>query len=183
MRQNEPKKAKRKRRTIRNAAVLSILMLLSSAGALLCSRMQMMNIVSTSMYPVLMPRDTVLCAEDAKEIGRGDLIAFSVSEKVLIKRVIGLGGDVISIDDAGCVTVNGTALDEPYVSVPVLQPCDLTFPVTVPEGTFFVLSDMRSVGADSRSDMIGSVPEETVIGELIMRIWPPERIGSLRKIL
>ena len=71
--------------------------------------------------------------------------------------MIGQPGDVISMDEDGHVTVNGTVLDEPYVDELALGECDIRFPYQVPENRYFVLGDHRSVSIDSRSSVIGCV--------------------------
>ena len=81
---------------------------------------------------------------------RGDIVTFWSDElgKVLVKRVIGLPGDVITFAD-GYVYVNGEQLDEPYLMAQGMTECDKTF--TVPEGCFFPLGDNRTGSWDARS--------------------------------
>jgi len=94
-----------------------------------------------------------------------------------IKRVIGLPGDVIEIRQ-GQVLVNGVALDERY-----LDPAADTRsygPETIPDGMLFVMGDNRLVSGDSRFPPptgVGLVPEDRVIGDAFVRVWPPSRWG------
>jgi len=107
----------------------------------------------------------------------------SDGEKDLIKRVIGVPGDRVSCDDQQRVTVNGVALDEPYV-FPDNPPCTPKFNVTVPKGRLWVMGDHRSGSADSRAHMgdpgQGTVPASNVIGPAFVVLWPAEHIQLLK---
>ena len=101
----------------------------------------------------------------------------------LIKRVIGLGGDaVVCCDDQGRITVNGQALDEPYV-YPSEGTDQVTFEVTVPDGRMWVMGDHRSSSLDSRyhQDLAGqgTVDTDLVVGRAVATIWPIPRWARL----
>ena len=68
---------------------------------------------------------------------QGDIIAFYHNKKILVKRVIGVSGDTVDIGTDGRVTVNGTALNEPYAALSAEGECDITLPFTVPSGRYF----------------------------------------------
>lgn len=91
----------------------------------------------------------------------------------LVKRVIGLPGDVVDIHD-GYVYINGEQLDEPYLHV-LTNEKSLTYPLTVPEDSYFVMGDNRTVSLDSRD--FGSVPIEKIEGRVVFRFWPLDHFG------
>ncbi|HET7310988.1 MAG TPA: signal peptidase I [Mycobacteriales bacterium] len=104
------------------------------------------------------------------------------SNKDFIKRVIGIGGDhVVCCDSSGRITVNGRALNEPYL-YPGAHPSDQPFDVVVPKGRLWVMGDHRNDSADSRAhqdDHLGTIPVNDVIGRAFVRVWPPNRWGML----
>jgi signal peptidase I len=98
-----------------------------------------------------------------------------VPRQDLIKRVIGVPGDEISVR-GGRLYVNGERQREPYVNK---KYPDRSFyaPATVPEGHVFAMGDNRANSQDSR--IFGPVPKENIEGEAFLRFWPPGRIGLL----
>jgi signal peptidase I len=113
-------------------------------------------------------------------------LAPSASERDLVKRVIGVGGDrVVCCDSKKRITVNGVPLTEPY-----LYPGDLSTPsaqqfsVKVPDGRLWMMGDHRSESADSRSHLGepggGMVPVTDVVGRAFVRVWPIGRFGVLK---
>jgi len=94
----------------------------------------------------------------------------------LVKRVIGLPGDEINIED-GYVFVNGERLEEEYLSVPT-NAKNLDYPLIVQEDSYFVLGDNRTVSLDSRD--FGSVPIEKIEGRVMFRFWPVNKFGLVK---
>ena len=106
---------------------------------------------------------------------RGEIITCNYpgeGSKLFVKRIIGLPGDVIELDEDGVVTVNGQTLDEPYVDELALGECDIKFPYQVPENRYFVLGDHRATSIDSRSSVIGCVEKSQIVGKVFLRVWP-----------
>lgn len=130
------------------------------------------------MSPTLRSGDTVLALK-GEEWSRGDVVAFTFGGKLLVKRVIAVGGDVISIDQNGAVTLNGAPLNEPYVANFALGECDIEMPYTVPAGRVFVMGDERSRSLDSRSSAIGCVAPEQILGRVLVCMWPLEHLSVL----
>ncbi|MEV6836151.1 signal peptidase I [Streptomyces sp. NPDC051133] len=111
----------------------------------------------------------------------------SANEKDLIKRVIGVGGDTVECKKSGPLTVNGKALNEPYV-YPGNTPCSVDdqggqFKVKVPKGYIWVMGDHRQNSRDSRYNQSdknhGMVPVKDVVGRAIVKAWPINRWGTL----
>ena len=135
------------------------------------------KVTGSSMSPTLKKDQTVMCSRYA-DIKKGDIIAFYHNKKILIKRVIAQSGDVVDMDDNGCVSVNKQKLNEPYALLSTDGECDITFPYTVPDSRFFVLGDDRSVSVDSRSSAVGCIAEENIIGKVSRIILPISELGS-----
>jgi signal peptidase I len=138
--------------------------------------MPVLQIYGTSMSPTLSEGEIVLALKGS-DFETGDLVAFYLGNKLLVKRCIAGPGDWIDIDQDGNVSVNGELLDEPYVSDKAQGECDIEFPYQVPESRYFMLGDHRSTSMDSRSSAIGCVAEEQIVGRLILRIWPWKQLG------
>ena len=141
---------------------------------------------SESMAPTLQVGDRVLTNKLAYYLSdpeRGDLVVFEDTGKQknedTVKRVIGLPGDEISVED-GTLLVNRELLDEPYLSTragTTQESASLeTFgPVFVPKDHVFVMGDNRANSYDSR--FFGPVPNENLVGEVSLRFWPTDRLG------
>ena len=138
-----------------------------------------LRIYGHSMAPGLEEGDIVAALKGA-EFQTGDIVAFYYNNKILVKRVIAGPGDWVDIDEDGNVSVNGKALEEPYLSERALGECDIEFPYQVPEKKWFLMGDHRSVSIDSRSSAVGCVSEEEMVGRLIFRAWPLEKIGFIK---
>ena len=137
-----------------------------------------LRVTGTSMTPTLYNDELVICNKRSN-YKQGDMIAFYFNNKILLKRVIGLPGDWIDIKEDGTVYVNGEALDEPYIDEKALGECDIDLPYQVPESRIFVMGDHRSTSIDSRTNMVGCIADEYIIGTLIFRVWPFKAISPL----
>jgi signal peptidase I len=138
-------------------------------------------IPSESMVPTLEVGDRVLANKFIyrfTEPERGDIVVFKSvegGEDDLIKRVVGIPGDKISVKN-GTLLVNGKPQKEPYVNK---RFPDRSFaaPTKVPPNHVFVMGDNRANSRDSR--FFGPVPEKNIEGEAFIRFWPPNRLGML----
>ncbi len=137
-----------------------------------------LRIYGSSMTPTLVNGNVVVSVRNG-DYERGDIIAFYYNNKILVKRVIGLPGEWIDIDETGKVYINDELLEEPYLEETALGECDIELPYQVPEGRYFVMGDHRSVSSDSRNSQVGCVSEEQIVGELVFRIWPLNELGLI----
>lgn len=98
------------------------------------------------------------------------------STKDLIKRAIAIPGDHLVIKD-GVVSVNGKAIDEPYVSDGNYTEGNID--ITIPEGKIFCMGDNRMRSLDSRYSQVGLVPKDRVIGTVLIRVLPLSHFGTV----
>ena len=148
------------------------LIVVAAVAALIATLLlPVLEIAGTSMEPSLNDGDIVLLVKTDK-LETGDLCAFYYSNKILIKRIIAVPGDYIWIESDGTVFLNGNELDEPYVSEKSLGECDVEFPYQVPENAYFMMGDHRETSIDSRSTVIGCVPQDQIIGKILCKFWP-----------
>ena len=137
-----------------------------------------------SMQPTFYSNDYVVVSKQSYsifgDIERGDVIVFRSSlldengdQKSLIKRVIGLPGDTIEIKN-GYVILNGVTIQEDYLAEQGVS--GEMEQITVDEGKIFVMGDNRAVSQDSRSPEVGQVDQDTVIGKVVLRIFPLDSI-------
>jgi len=134
-----------------------------------------------SMEPTLQSGEFVIVNKLAYVIGQpktGDVIVFHFPrdpEQEYIKRVIGLPGDQVVIQE-GRVTVNGQLLEEEYIAASPVYEATLD----VPSDSLFVLGDNRNNSSDSHS--WGPVPVEYVVGKAVLIYWPPTEWGMISQI-
>lgn len=139
-----------------------------------------------SMYPTIEPYNYLIVNRIPYITGKpshGDIIVFKAhvysdtgEEKDLIKRIIGMEGDVIEIKD-GVVYRNGEALEEDYIYGGI-TPGDMA-PFTVDEGYVFVMGDNRQNSLDSRDPSVGEVAVSDVLGRVDLRLFPFDQIGLI----
>lgn len=136
-------------------------------------------IPSESMYPALTKGDHLFVKKiyNYSKIERKDILVFNFKEdekeELLIKRVIGLPGDNIKIDNRGKVFVNGEELEEPYVE----NKSNLPGEFKVPEGKYFFLGDNRANSYDSRRWKNPFIDQSDIKGKAFIRVYPFNRIG------
>ena len=91
----------------------------------------------------------------------------------IVKRVIATGGQTVDIDfSEGVVYVDGEALEEDYIREPTYTAEGTEFPLTVPEGSIFVMGDNRNGSSDSRDYRLGTVDTRYVIGKAAFLLFP-----------
>jgi signal peptidase I len=115
-----------------------------------------------------------------RSVARGDIVVFYYPNDPnvrYVKRIVGLPGDLVRIDDEGRVFVNGDELEEPYLSDEFTRRPDPMATMQVAEHHFFVMGDNRDNSSDSRE--WGLVPERYICGEVVFRFWPLDEVGLL----
>lgn len=156
--------------------VLIIIIAVASVGATLF--MPVIEITDSSMKPLVEEGDIVLTIK-SNSFKTGDVVAFYYGNKILVKRVIGVQGDFVNIDKDGIVYVNGEELKEDYIKEFLKGESDIKYPVQVSDNSIFVLSDERNVLTDSRSENIGTIKKENIIGKVVFKVWPIKKIKKI----
>jgi signal peptidase I len=143
---------------------------------------QPVKVEGTSMMPSLEDQERIFVNKFVyrlEPISRGDIVVFRYPRdpsKSYIKRVIGAAGDRIRID-GGQVYVNGEAVNEDYV--PPAYADSRSYPETiVPQDSYFVLGDHRSMSNDSRD--FGPVNQSYIYGKAVFGYWPMDKLGRVR---
>jgi signal peptidase I len=139
-----------------------------------------------SMYPTLDNNDYLIINRMAYKVGepqRGDIIVFSTDlkqdngkTKDLVKRIIAVEGDHLRIEDSK-VYVNDELLDEPYIYDNYTDGYE---DVIIPEGMLFAMGDNRENSKDSRSSDVGLISEDEVMGKVMVRLFPFNKIGTVK---
>ena len=162
---------KRRFRRLLRGTVNTLIVVAAVAALIATLVLPVLQIAGTSMEPSLNDGDIVLLVKTDR-LETGDLCAFYFSNKILIKRIIATPGDYLWINDDGTVYLNGSALDEPYLTEKALGECDVEFPYQVPENSYFMMGDHRETSIDSRSSVIGCIAQDQIIGKIICKLWP-----------
>ena len=158
-------------------AVAALVLLFSFAA-------RVVVVSGSSMKHTLMHGDRLLVQSSFYTPSRGDVVVvdgFTRYGKPLVKRVIAVGGDTVLIKpEEGLVYVNGQALVEPYLHEGVtLSAGEAAIPVTVPEGTLFLMGDNRQNSTDSRDPQVGFVDERDILGRVLLRLFPLSEFGVI----
>ena len=140
-----------------------------------------------SMVPTLQDGDRLLVLNSLWDDGYqyGDIVVLrkdTFMEEPIVKRVIATEGQTVDIDfAAGNVYVDGELLEEDYINEPTYVEEGTEFPLTVPEGSIFVMGDNRNHSSDSRSSDLGTVDTRYVIGKAVFLLFPGADEGTTER--
>ena len=137
-----------------------------------------------SMQPTLAENDWLILWSLGYTPKQGDIVAANCAglEKIIIKRVIAIGGQEINIDfDAGKVYVDGELYEvDGLENITTERESNYTYPIVVPEGKFFVMGDNRQHSTDSRSGFVGLIDRDDILGRAVLRFYPFKKFGNLK---
>ena len=149
---------------------------------------RLIGVEGHSMLPTLQDGDRLLVVNPVfyDDYQYGDIVVLTketfLSEPI-VKRVIAVGGQTVDIDFAsGSVYVDGKLLKEDYINELTFTDEGIEFPITVPEGSIFVMGDNRNRSNDSRDSRLGTVDTRFVIGKAVMLAFPgPDSVTEKRE--
>ena len=136
------------------------------------------KVTSMSMDPTLQEKDNIVVEKVSYFFGdpdRFDVVIFPFEEEkgtYFIKRIIGMPGETVQIDEKGTILINGEALDESYGNAVMESAGEAAEPIVLGKDEYFVLGDNRNDNADSRHPMVGNVAGDEIIGRVWLRFWP-----------
>lgn len=139
-----------------------------------------------SMNPTLNDGDNLIVEKLSYRFSdpkRFDVIVFppqGAPNEHYIKRIIGLPGETVRIDEEGTIYINGEILEEDYGLETIQNPGRAIKEITLAEDEYFVLGDNRNNSTDSRSEKVGNVKRSTITGRAWVRIWPLSDFGVLK---
>lgn len=151
--------------------------------------MRFFLVPSQSMEPTLFPNDMIITVNQ-RDYQRGDIVVWQENGEYVVKRIVGVPGDYISVAD-GALFINGKYASEPYIKEAMTYRIET--PVKIPEGFFFYLGDNRNMSDDSSmgfssghtegilSDVKAFLGEKkAIIGKVVFRYYPYNRFGVIR---
>ncbi len=97
-----------------------------------------------------------------------------------IKRIIGMPGETVQIDESGNIYIDGELLEESYGREVIQNPGRASDPVRLGEDEYFVMGDNRNNSSDSRDPSVGNIHRRDIIGRAFIRIWPFSKFGILK---
>ena len=161
------------------STVYSLIVVAAVAVLVATIWLPVLQIYGSSMTPTVDEGDIVVSVKGT-DFEPGDLVAFYLGNKILVKRCIAGPGSWVNIDKDGNVYVDGSMLDEPYLTEKSMGDCNIVFPYQVPDNRYFCLGDHRATSVDSRNSTVGCVSEEQIVGRIVFRVWPLSGFGTLQ---
>lgn len=168
------------------STVLYILVVLVAVYLFIAFVGQRTGVRGSSMEPTLSDRDNLIVDKISYRFHdpeRYDIIVFpfQYEENVFyIKRIIGLPGETVYIDENGGIFINGELLQENYGKEVILSAGRAGEPITLGSDEYFVLGDNRNNSSDSRDPSVGNIKRNQIVGRAWVRIWPFSKFGVLK---
>lgn len=168
------------------STILYILIVLAVTYLVITFVGQRTQVKGSSMEPTLSDNDNLIVDKISyrfKDPQRFDIIVFPFlyeENTYYIKRIIGMPGETVYIDEEGTIYIDGEALAESYGSEIMLSAGRAGEPITLGEDEYFVLGDNRNNSSDSRDPSVGNIHRDKIIGKTWLRIWPLSEFGILQ---
>ncbi len=147
---------------------------------------QRTQVSGTSMEYTLSDGDNLIVDKISyrfKKPERFDIIVFPYQYEentYYIKRIIGLPGETVQIDEDGNIYIDGEVLEESYGREVIQDPGQAIEPIKLGEDDYFVLGDNRNASADSREPSVGVIHGKDIIGRAWLRIFPFDKMGFIK---
>lgn len=147
---------------------------------------QRTEVIGESMSPTLSDGDNLIVDKISYRFNdpkRFDIIVFPYQYEehtYYIKRIIGLPGETVRIDEGGVIYINGEVLYESYGKEVIMDPGLALETITLDDDEYFVMGDNRNNSSDSRSPSVGNIKKSDIIGRAWVRIWPFSTFGVLK---
>ena len=144
---------------------------------------QRTQVVGSSMYNTLEDGDNLIVNKLGYRLHnpeRFDIVVFPHDGEFFIKRVIGMPGETVQIDEKGVISIDGQVLDEHYGYETIQDPGRAIEPVVLGDNEYFVLGDNRNNSRDSRDITVGNVTKKEIVGKAFLRIYPFNKFGVLK---
>ncbi len=146
---------------------------------------RVVGVVGTSMVPTLQDADYLMVSAFDSNPSYGQVVIITQPnyfDEPIVKRIIATENQVVDINfTTGDVSVDGVILDEPYINNRTINNEGVSFPVTVPENHVFVMGDNRQGSTDSRSEKIGFVHEDYILGVAKYRVFSIDQMTGQMK--
>lgn len=168
------------------STLLYILVVLAATYLVIVFVGQRTKVDGESMEPTLQHQDNLIVDKISYRFHdpeRFDIIVFPFryEEKTFyIKRIIGMPGETVYIDEAGTIFIDGEELKENYGKEVMLSAGRASEPIVLGEDEYFVLGDNRNNSTDGRFPSVGNIHRDEIVGRAWMRIWPLSKFGVLR---
>ncbi len=147
---------------------------------------QRTQVQGSSMEPKLSTGDNLIVDKITyrfHEPERFDIIVFPFQyekDTFYIKRIIGLPGETVQIDEEGNIMIDGEILEESYGKEVIINPGRAYEKIELGEDEYFVMGDNRNSSMDSRDPSVGNIKRENIIGRAWLRIWPFDKFGLIK---